>query len=76
MKVYVGGQLLAVRSGKSNKSGKEYTIADIYDGEDLIKVFGASPDLPVGTDVMIECRLDINPDTNKTFFMALTDRDG
>lgn len=71
MKVFVSGQLLNVRSGNSNKSGKAYTVADIYDGEDLIKVFGVKEDLPVGTDVMIQCRIDINPDTNKTFFLAL-----
>lgn len=70
MKVTVIGQCLAVRSGRS-RSGKDYTLADIYDGEDLIKIFGVPEDLPIGQTVSVECRLDINPETNKTFFMAL-----
>lgn len=69
MKVFVSGQCLSVHQGTS-RSGKDYVYADVYDGEDLIKVFGVDPQFPLG-ECMIECRLDINPDTNKTFFMAV-----
>ena len=71
MKVVISGRVLGVHTGKS-KSGKDYVIADVYDGSDLVKVFGIDPvKIKVGDEVMIECRLDINWETRRTFLMAV-----
>ncbi len=71
MKFIVSGRVLAFHSGKS-KAGKEYTIADIYDGTDLVKVFGVDPNkVLVGDEVMLEVRIDINWDNRRIFVMAV-----
>lgn len=71
MKFVVAGKVLNIHSGKS-KSGKDYVIADIYDGTDLVKVFGVDTlSVHVGDEVMLPCRLDINWDERRTFLMAV-----
>lgn len=50
MKVMLTGQVLSVRVGKT-KAGKDYSVADVYDGEELIKVFGVDPKLLPGNDL-------------------------
>lgn len=70
MKVIIEGQVLNVRQGVSRTTGKAFTVADIYDGEELIKVFRVDPEkVVVGSNVSLDCRLSF--DDGKLFVLAL-----
>lgn len=70
MKINLKGQVLGIHKGVGKKSGKPYTVADVYDGEDLLKVFNAPADLTPGKMVEIPCRLSIN-ENGGCFIMAI-----
>lgn len=66
MKAMITGQVLSVRVGKS-KAGKDYTVADVYDGEDLIKIFGVDPQLLPGSEMSFPVRIRIQDDGSGLF---------
>lgn len=71
MKVIVRGTVLSVHSGVSKSNGRPFVYADIYDGEDLIKVFGVDHQLATGAVIEQECRFTVDQ-SNKWFFMAIS----
>lgn len=71
MNVIIEGKVLNIHHGKT-KAEKEYTIADVYDGRDLVKIFGVDESkLVIGSDAIIPCRLDVNWDKKQIFLMAV-----
>lgn len=77
MKVTVEGRVLSIRTGTNKNTGKAYTCADLYDGNDLIKVYGVDvASIKVDQQVMIRCRMNVDYAEQRIFFSALTDRDG
>ena len=65
MLVNVYGTVLNVHTGVSKSSGKSFRMADVYDGEDLLKVFSVPDEIVQGEVVNIRCRLSV--DNNKLF---------
>ncbi len=70
MKITIVGTVLNVREGVSKKSGKPYRIADVYDGEELLKIFAAPSTVGVGERVELPCRLRMQ-ENGGCFIMAL-----
>ena len=66
MKVMLTGQVLSVRVGKT-KAGKDYSVADVYDGEELIKVFGVDPKLLPGETMSFPVRIRLRDDGSGLF---------
>lgn len=62
MNVKVTGTVLKVSRGISRKSGKEYSFADIYDGDSLIKIFSVPSGIIEGEVVEFDCRLNVDSD--------------
>ncbi len=66
MKVMLTGQVLSVRVGRT-KAGKDYSVADVYDGEELIKVFGVDPKLLPGSEETFLVRIRLRDDGSGLF---------
>ncbi len=66
MKAMVTGQILSVRSGTA-KNGKPFTVADVYDGEDLLKIFGVDPQLQIGIEMSFPVRIRLRDDGSGLF---------
>lgn len=62
MNVKIVGTVLKVARGVSKKTGKEYSFADVYDGDSLLKVFAIPPDVVQGELVEFDCRLNVDSD--------------
>lgn len=73
MVVTIDGTVLGVHSGVSRGSGRPFVYADVYDGEDLVKVFGVRDDLSTGDVISQRCRFTVD-NANKWFFMAIPDK--
>lgn len=72
MKFVIRGRVLNIHTGTSKTTNKDYTVADIYDGTDLVKVFGVdSNKLLIGEDTEVNVRLDIDWDKKRTFVVAV-----
>lgn len=72
MKVVVNGKCLAVRTGTNKNTGKDYSVADIYDGSDLIKVFGVDVgSMQVDKMVSISCNLNVDYEKRNVFLTAI-----
>lgn len=70
MKVVITGQLLQVHQGNT-KDNKPYAVADVYDGTDLIKIWGYSGLDQIGQTVSIPVRLNIDYDKRSCFIVAI-----
>lgn len=70
MKVMLTGQVLSVRVGRT-KAGKDYSVADVYDGEELIKVFGVEPNLVPGESMTFPVRIRLR-DNGSGLFVSVT----
>lgn len=54
------GQILAVREGKSKTTGKSYTVADVYDGYTVTRVYNVPPVYKPGEVVEIKSFLRVD----------------
>ncbi len=69
MRVYLEGQILGYHEGVSRKSNKSYTYADLYDGSNVYRIFGADSSLgTVSSIVTVPCVLFVDWDNRSLSF--------
>lgn len=75
MIVTIKGKCLSVKSGTNKNTGKTYSYADIYTGNELIKVYNVDistlyPDM----DVALQCNMNVDFDSAKIYFSSVNEQ--
>lgn len=72
MRCKISGQVMKVQSGTNRNTGKEYTVAHIYDGDDLLRVYNVDLNTVLkDTYVELTCNVRVDYDAKTTFISAL-----
>lgn len=72
MKVKLAGQVLKVLSGTNKNTGKEYTCAHLYDGDELLRVYNVDLNQVLeNTYTEILCSVRVDFEQKAVFISAI-----